>query len=85
VETLKYIIFYLVLRIYIRNDKKKISIVLLRNKIIWRSMVLGEINFERVADPYAHYDDSEDIFSIPTDVVFPLQHMLLVSLMVTPK
>jgi hypothetical protein len=34
--------------------------------------------FLRVADPYAHYDDSEDIFSIPTDVAFPLQRMLLV-------
>jgi hypothetical protein len=28
---------------------------------------------------YAHYDNSEDIFSIPTDVEFPMQHLLLVS------
>jgi hypothetical protein len=39
----------------------------------------------RVAGPYAHYDDSGDIFSIPTDVAFPLQHMLLVPLMMMPK
>jgi hypothetical protein len=34
---------------------------------------------------YAHYDESGDIFSIPTDVAFPLQHMLLVSLIVMLK
>jgi hypothetical protein len=28
--------------------------------------------FWRVSGMYVHYDDSEDIFSIPTDVVFPL-------------
>jgi hypothetical protein len=28
--------------------------------------------FWRVADPYAHYNDLEDIFSIPTDVAIPL-------------
>jgi hypothetical protein len=39
----------------------------------------------RVAGPHAHYDDSRDILSIPTDVAFPLQHMLLVPLTVTPK
>jgi hypothetical protein len=33
----------------------------------------------RVAGPYAHYDDSKEIFSIPTDVAFLLQHLLLVS------
>jgi hypothetical protein len=43
-------------------------------------MVLWEINFWRVAGPYAHYNDSEDIFSIPTVVAFSLQHMLLVPL-----
>jgi hypothetical protein len=32
-----------------------------------------------------YYDDSEDIFSIPTDVTFLLQHLLLVSSMVTSK
>jgi hypothetical protein len=38
-----------------------------------------------VVDPYAHYDNSEDIFSIPMDVAFPLQHLLLVFLMVMTK
>jgi hypothetical protein len=28
--------------------------------------------FWRVADPYVQYDDSEDSFSIYTDVAFPL-------------
>jgi hypothetical protein len=51
--------------------------ILLRNKTIWGSMVLWEINFWRVVDPYAHYNDLEDIFSIPTDVAFSLQHLLL--------
>jgi hypothetical protein len=46
-------------------------------------MVLWEINFGRVADLYAHYDNSEDIFS--TDVTFLLQHLLLVPLIVTSK
>jgi hypothetical protein len=41
--------------------------------------------FWRVAGSYAHYNDSEDIFLIPTDVAFPLQHLLLVYLMMTPK
>jgi hypothetical protein len=45
-------------------------------------MILWEIKFWRVADPYAHYNNSEDIFSIPTVVAFPLQHMLLVPLMI---
>jgi hypothetical protein len=48
-------------------------------------MVLWEIKVWRVAGLHAHYNDSEDIFSIPTDVAFPLQHMLLVPLMMTPK
>jgi hypothetical protein len=34
---------------------------------------------------YAHYNDSLDIFSILTDVAFPLQPMLLVPLIVTIK
>jgi hypothetical protein len=34
--------------------------------------------FWRVVGPYVHYDDLEDIFSIPTDVAFSLQYMLLV-------
>jgi hypothetical protein len=34
---------------------------------------------------YAHYDDLGGIFSIPTDVAFPLQHLLLVLLMVMTK
>jgi hypothetical protein len=39
----------------------------------------------RVADLYAHYDGSLDIFSRPTDIAFPLQHMLLVPLMMMTK
>jgi hypothetical protein len=39
----------------------------------------------RVEGPYAHYDDSQDIFSIPMDIAFPLQHTLLVPLMVMTK
>jgi hypothetical protein len=42
-------------------------------------MVLWEINFWRVASMYAHYNDLEDIFSIPMDVAFSLQHILLVT------
>jgi hypothetical protein len=34
---------------------------------------------------YAHYDDSGDIFSIPTMFAFTLQHLLLVSSMMTHK
>jgi hypothetical protein len=48
-------------------------------------MVLWEINFWRVAGSYAHYNDLEDVLSIPTDVAFLLQHLLLVPLMMTPK
>jgi hypothetical protein len=39
----------------------------------------------RVAGLYAHHDDSEDIFSTPTDIAFSLQHMLLIPLMITTK
>jgi hypothetical protein len=48
-------------------------------------MVLWRNKFWRVAGSYAHYDDSKDILSIPTDVAFLLQHLLLVPLMMTPK
>jgi hypothetical protein len=34
--------------------------------------------FWTVAGSYTHYDDLENIFSIPTDVAFSLQHLLLV-------
>jgi hypothetical protein len=48
-------------------------------------MVLWEINFWSVAGSYAHYNDSEDIFLILTNVAFSLQHLLLVPLMMTTK
>jgi hypothetical protein len=41
--------------------------------------------FLRVTGSYTHYNDSEDIFSIPTDVAFSFQHLLLVHLMMIPK
>jgi hypothetical protein len=50
-----------------------------------QNMVLWEINFWRVVSPYAHYNDSEDIFLIPTYVAFLLQYLLLVPLMMTHK
>jgi hypothetical protein len=68
---------------YIRKDKK-ISIVLLRNKIIWGYDILRN-KFWRVAGSYAQYDDSEDIFSISMDAAFPLQYLLLVPSMVMSK
>jgi hypothetical protein len=48
-------------------------------------MVLWGINFWRVADLYAHYDDSEDIFSILTDGCISIATPVVSSLMVTPK
>jgi hypothetical protein len=31
----------------------------------------------KVAGLYVHYDDSGDIFSVPTDIAFSLQHLLI--------